>query len=284
MESIMMIKNRMNSIASTRQITQSMRLVSTAKVQRCRTRMLQNRPFLEESTRLLQTFTSQYNEENHPFLTPREVKTSGVVIICGDRGLCGGYNINAARAAFALIKTLKRAKVLTIGAKARDYCRRRKDLELAGSYRGFSETPTFDHAREIANVLLEWYESEKIDEIYVVYTEYLSMLSQEPKVERILPIAQEEAPAGAAYVACEPGRKAFLKRVVPFYLASYLYGAMLESAACEQSARITSMDSAVKTSDEMMESLALRYNQARQGAITQEIIEIVGGAAAVIQE
>lgn len=286
MQSIQAIKSRISSIASTRQITQSMRLVSTAKVQRCRARMVANRPFLEEAIRFAQTAAQSMEGDKHPYLTPRKVKATGVLLITGDRGLCGGYNISAARQAFDVIDHLPgEVRLVTVGSKAIDYCRRKR-LPITKSFTGVSETPLFEDAANIADLLLGWYNSGEVDELLMVSTEFVSMLVQNPRVQTLLPLALPEKPVDGLreIVRCEPAGEALLEQAVPFYLSAFVYGALLEASASEQSARITSMDSAVKSSDEMMDSLSLLYNQARQGAITQELIEIVGGAGAVQQE
>jgi len=285
MQSIQQLKTRIAAIESTRQITQSMRLVSTAKVQRCRARMNVATPFLEESRRLGAAAVQSLEGEQHPYLTPKgESKATAVVVVNGDRGLCGGYNVNVVRKAYQLMKTLPgEIRLVTVGAKARDYCRRRKHPAIAASFTGVSETPMFDDGAEIARLLLEWYDAGEVDEILVVSTQFVSMLTQHVRVQRLLPLEppREFQPRT---MRCELAGAALLNRAVPFYAASFLYGVLLEAAACEQSARIASMDNAVKNSDEMMASLQLLYHQARQGTITQEINEIVAGANAVNQE
>ena len=281
MESIQLIKTRIKSISSTRQITQSMRLVSTSKVQKARARMLANSTFLEEGRRLVRIAQSSLDYNSHPFLRHRPVTQSAIIIISSDRGLCGGYSTNVGREAMLLMDELGPARVITVGAKARDYCRRRRELSIAHSFTGVSENPFFEDAREIADMALEWYASGEVDQVYMVHTEFKSMLLQIPKRVKLLPLEPLPADFPRGRVQCEPDADSFLEKVVPFYLYTILYGAMLEASACEQSARITSMDSAVKNADEMIESLTLRFNQARQGIITQELIEIVSGAGAV---
>lgn len=283
MESIQAIKNRIDSIGSTRQITQSMRLVSSAKVQKVRNRMASNRPFLESVLTLADVAVEGLAGTTHPYSTPRPVQKSAVIIISGDRGLCGGYNVNAGREAIKLLRSIGDAQLITVGVKAWDLFRRRRKTPIMKSFNGVSENPFYDDAREIAATVLDWYNKGEVDQVYVVYTRFQSMLVQIPTAKKLLPLEPPaEAPSGVrSIVRCEPGGEDFIDQVVPFYLSSFLFGAMLESSACEQSARITSMDAAVKSSNEMIDSLTLLYNQARQTAITQEIIEIVGGAGAV---
>lgn len=285
MESLELIKNRIQSIASTRQITRSMRLVSTAKVQKARTQMEENRPFLRETERLVRIAAENASDARHPYLKRREEKRAAVIVISGDRGLCGGYNINANRHAAALIKSLGNdVKIITVGVKARDFFRRRYNKHLAHSFTGVADNPFYDEISGIAAIAQGWYDGGEVDQIYVVYTKFKSMLEQVPAEKRLLPFDMDAIPAedGAKkLVRCEPDGDIFLTRAVSFYLAASLFGLVLESSCCEQSARVTSMDSAVKNADEMIDTLTLQYNQARQGTITQEIIEIVSGADAV---
>lgn len=279
MESIQLIKNRISSIASTKQITQSMRLVSTAKVKKARNRMDANAPFLAQAKRLMHIAQQGMGGMSHPYLTPRTVQRSAVIFISSDRGLCGGYTINVGKEAVALATELEQVRLITVGTKAFDYCRRRRKDDIARTFQGISENPFVADAADIAQVALDWFHSGEVDQIYLVSTHFENMLVQEPQRVRLLPLpaVEEDSP----FLECEPGEAAYLEKVVPFYLTACIYGAMLESSVCEQSARITSMDSAVKNSSEMIDNLTLRYNQARQGAITQELIEIVSGAGAV---
>lgn len=285
MESLETIKNRIQSITSTRQITQSMRLVSTSKVQKARTRMEANRPFLLETERLAIIAAENFSETRHPYLRRRESNRAAVIVISGDRGLCGGYNMGANRHAAALIKSLGgEARIVTIGIKARDFCRRRYRQSLERSFTGISENPFLDDVKEIAALVQGWYDAGDIDNIYVVYTKFESMLAHTPAHKLLLPLDAETArndPGPKGPVHCEPGDGVFLEQAVSLYITACLFGAILESSCCEHAARLTSMDSAVKNADDMIEDLTLQYNQARQGAITQELIEIVGGADAV---
>lgn len=281
METLQLIKDRIQSIVGTQQITRSMRLVSTAKVQKARARMMTNRPFLQEAESLIR-IARDASTARHPYLRRREEAPAAVIIISGDRGLCGGYNMNVNRHAAALIKALGGdVRIITVGVKTRDFCRRRYKKMVERSFTGVSESPFYDDAKEIAALAQGWYDSGEVGQIYVVYTKFESMLAQTPVEKRLLPLEIDAEPAKGGVkklVRYEPDGDGFLAAAVSFYLEAFLFGALLESASCEQSARITSMDAAVKNSEEMIDSLTLLYNQVRQGAITQEIIEIVGGA------
>jgi len=286
LESIQLIKNRIKSIEGTRQITRSMRLVSTAKVQKARSRMLANRPFMEEVQRLADIAGQCMDGLPHPFLEGREVRCSAVVVIGGDRGLCGGYNINVARHALSLIESLGKVQLIAVGAKSREFFRRRLKAEatLLTSFTAMSEIPSFADVVELADLLLGLYKNGEVDEIHICYTQFETMLLQTPKTIRLLPLDLHKGEKANEITRFEPAGEEFLTQAVSFYVTSALYGALLESAACEQSARITSMDGAAKAADEMIAHLTLRYNQARQGAITQELTEIVSGANAVAQK
>jgi len=279
MESLALIKNRINSIASTRQITQSMRTVAAIKVHRARETALANRPFLEQARRLMEAAGANLPYGEHPLLAKREGNRAAVVVISGDRGLCGGYNTNVGKALSALTKTLGETRLVTVGAKARDTCAQRYKGKVVRSFTGISENPFYEDAEAIASMVMGWYQSGEVDRVYVVYTQFQTMLSQTAAAVQLLPLELEqtqrvkmrfELPAGALF-----------GRAVPFYAAAFIYGAILESAACEHSARVAAMDAAVKNAGEMIDALTLRYHQARQGEITQEIIEIVSAADAV---
>jgi len=286
MESIQRVKERIGSIKSTRQIMQSMRLVSTAKVQRARSKMDANRSFTEEITRMLRLASGSVDLRGHRFIKdPAEDCVSAVVVLSADRGLCGGYNVNVCRQANSLIKGLGDVKVITVGQKARDYFRRRMPGKLAESYVGISENPFFSDASDISDKLLSWFRGGEIGVVYLVYTEFKNILVQNAVMKKLLPVEQEEgAEPVSTYVNFEPSSGSFLSYLVPFYVSSSIYGAMLESSACEQSARLNSMTSAVKNSDDMVEQLILQLNRTRQASITQELNEISGGVRAIAKK
>ena len=278
MESIQEIKSRIASIQSTRQITQSMRLVSTSKVQKARTKMEDNSGFLAEIANIVKIAQLSIDSPSHRYIAEAG-NSAAIIVISGDRGLCGGYNVNIAKTARTVIDSYENVRLVTIGSKSRDFFRRRGNIKPTLSYTGMSENPLFADASDIANTVLEWYKNGEVSTIELVSTKFYSMLRQEPECRRVLPLQ----PPNDDIIrhSCEPGGDAYLEQAVPFYFAGILQSAMLEAATCEQSARITSMDTAVRNADDMITSLTLRYNQARQSAITQEITEIVGGAAAV---
>ena len=278
MDSLILIKNRINSIHSTRQITQSMRTVSTVKVQRARERMLAGRPFLEQARRLVQAAGAALPYGEHPLLAPREGIRAAVLVVSGDRGLCGGYNLNVCKALSALAKSHADLKIIIVGSKAADYCAQRFQGKVTRSYTGISENPFYEDAEAIAAALMGWYKNAEVDQVYIIYTQFRTMLSQRTTTAKLLPL--EIDPPGGATTRFEIPSTEIFTHAVPFYVTAFVYAAILESAACEHSARIATMDSAVKNAGGMIEALTLLYHQARQGEITREIIEIVSGADA----
>jgi len=276
------IRMRLKSINNTKQITESMRLISTRKVQRVRVRVAENQQYLAQSIQVVHDLLNEYRYSKHRYITGHGAGKPLIILITGDRGFCGGYNTNAAKEAFALYKQLGDAQVITIGSKGRDYFRRRQ-APILEVIRGLSENPFPEDARGISSSALNRYNEGETSEIYLVSTEYQTMLIQSPKYIRLLPLDKDAAGEGRAVALLSEG-EAYIQQAVSTYLASVLFGAMLESAVCEQCARVMSMDSAVKNAEKMIESLTLQYNQMRQGDITQEIAEVVGGANVVGQK
>lgn len=275
MESIQQIKRRINSIVSTKQITQSMRMVSSSKVVKARAKMEQNREFIDNVEKLLHSALASPALASHRYVKPKPVGVNAVIVIASDRGLCGGYNVSVSKFAHG-ITTKSPCKVVTVGGKARDYLVRRRVKDIAKSFTGISENPFFEDASEIAGIVSGWYDEGQVDSVLLVYTRFVSMLTQEPSVKKLLPLDIRED----REITVEPYVEEYLEEYLPFYLSSEIYGGILESSLCEQCSRITSMDTAVKNSGDMIDALTLRYNQARQGAITQELTEIIGGTLA----
>jgi F-type H+-transporting ATPase subunit gamma len=198
--------------------------------------------------------------------------------------LCGGYNANVLRKAFSLANELgDNIKFVAIGTKGRDYFRRRR-REIVHTLKGISETPFYDDAQIVANLALEKYNSGEVNQVCLVYTEYESMLTQTPCVKYLLPLEVGNGDGLDLFVRYDEPLVKYFEHTVAAYLASAIMQAMLESSLCMQCARITGMDSASKNSEDIIENLTLQYNQMRQGAITQEIAEIVGGANAISQK
>lgn len=279
------IKRKIKSINSTKQITKAMELVSTAKLKKARERLEKTKPYYKTVQRAIHDVFENSKDVRHEYLRVRDVKKTLYIVITGDRGLCGGYNINAIKKALEDVKDKSKTVFITIGTKARDYYKKR-GFELVGEVTHISENPTFSQATEIARLALELFTKEEVDEVKLVYTEFVSTISQEPRMVQLLPVTKEVDGEGGEekefkYVSYEPSPEAVLGYLIPKYIASTIYGGLVESSASEQAARRVAMESASDNAEEMIDDLTLTFNQARQAAITQEITEIVGGAEAL---
>lgn len=289
MASMRDIKRRIKSVNSTKQITQAMNLVASSKLQKARQRLLEVRPFFDETKRVISDIVNNSAGVSHPFLSEREVKSVAIITIAGDRGLCGGYNANVSKEAFNFIKDKNNASVITVGTKSRDFFRHRK-VNILESYMGISEKPDYSHALKIGKKALDLFTDGSVDEVYLAYTKFNSTISHEPTLIRLLPVDvndfKEETSEGKkasqkALTIYDPDEESVLEYVIPKYLNTVVFGALVESAACELGARMTAMDAATENAEDVIDGLTLAYNRARQGAITQEITEIVSGANAL---
>ena len=273
------IKRRISSVHSTQQITRAMYLVATSKLQKCRSKLETLRPFVEETIRITRNITAYVSDTDSIYFEKRPIYNTAIIVISADRGLCGGYNVNVAKAASAIIKETAQEQLITVGTKSRDYFRKRYK-NIIRTYQGVSESPFFEDAADIGLLAADLFESGEADEVYLVYTVFNSALSHTPNTLKLLPL--EISPdITAGYMDFDPDQKTFLSYIVPKYISTVIYGAMVESAACLQGARMSSMDSATKNSSHLLSKFTLKYNRARQDAITQELTEIVSGADAL---
>jgi F-type H+-transporting ATPase subunit gamma len=281
------IKLKIQSVNSTRQITKAMELVSTAKLKRAKDRVDITRPYFETVMSTVQDIIRNEKSLKHDYLNVRDVKKTLYIVLSADRGLCGGYNINVLKRTLADIESHDKATCITVGKKARDFFKK-NEVESLGEYLYISEKPTFSDAQEIARTVLKLYADEKVDEIKLVYTRLVSTIAQEPHMLKLLPVEMPEEEIKESkddemteFVSYEPSAEAVLSYVIPKYMESTIYGALVESSASEQAARRMAMENASDNADDMIATLSLTYNQARQAAITQEISEIVSGAEAL---
>ena len=273
------IKRRIVSVRSTQQITKAMNLVAASKLQKMRIRAITAREMYETAAHMIDSAAAAPGAESCEFFgNERAVKTSAFVVITSDRGLCGGYNSNVCKAAMSAMDG-KNELVVSIGAKGAAYFRR-CNKDIAKKYTGSLDAAPFEVAEVIGNGLISSYLSGEVDEVYVVYTYFESMLSHVPTVRRILPIESDNSTPDTD-MKYEPTPAKFLEDAVPEYINMFIYGAMEESSACEQAARMTSMDAASKNAEDIIEGLTLIYNRRRQSVITQELNEIVSGANAL---
>jgi len=289
MSSMKIIKKRILSVNNTKKIMKAMNLVAASKLQKVKPRLDGIRSLHESITAAMDNVRSRIDpDEEIPFTENREIKNIGYIVLSGDRGLCGGYNNNVSKEALSCVEAHrdKKEHIIAIGSKGADYFRRRgKNIILR--IESASEATAYIDAEIIANKIADMYKAHEIDEAYIIYTHFESVLTHIPYIVRLLPLRPDSSTtAASAWSASismlyEPDAKTFISHAVPMYLSTSIYGAMLEAAVCEQAARMTNMDSATRNATEIIEKLTLKFNRMRQSMITQEITEIVSGANAV---
>lgn len=279
------IRRRIKSVKSTQQITRAMKMVSAAKLRRAQQSLFSARPYAIKMEDVLRRLGGRVDTSLHPLLSQREIKRTGFVVVTSDRGLAGGYNANIIRKATQTMDGYDKSNIslITVGRKGRDYFRRRH-YDIQGDFVGLGEEVSFAQARLIADTVMEFYLNELLDEVYLVYPQFINTVTQRQTVVRLLPLdapEQEKAAGGEAEYLFEPSPEAVLDSLLPRYVATLLYRALLEAKASEHGARMAAMDSATKNADEMIKRLTLSFNRARQASITREISEIVAGAEAL---
>ena len=272
------IKTRIRSMESTRQITKAMEMVAASKLRHAQTQVLNSRPYFEILYSTITEIVEANSDFSSPYLNRKSTGKALYIVIAGDRGLAGGYNSNILKLVMAEVQD-KDATLLPIGKKAIDFFRSREMPILTENYPEAAGVSIGD-CFSIAKLLSRAYLSGGFDEVHVAYTNFESVLSQSPAVLQLLPLTSKSSGEGksGADILYEPDATAVFDAIVPEYLGGVLYGALCESRASEQAARRTAMDSATKNADDMIADLSLKFNQARQAAITSEIIDIVAGS------
>ena len=274
------IKLRIKSVESTMQITKAMELVASSKLRKAKERQERSRPYFMEMRNTLASIEASTRDFSSPYQKQRDVKKRCLIMIAGDRGLAGGYNSNIIKAVNDKMQGEIPTCILPIGKRAVDFCTR-KGIEIVTSEFAEAGSISIADCFAISNLVTQGYLSGQFDEVSIIYTQFISMLTQTPKAEGLLPLKADGGQKREdlrTLVLYEPSPEEVYDAIVPGYIAGMIYGAMCESVASEQGARRTAMDAASKNAAEMIEDLSLRYNRARQGAITQEITEIVAGA------
>jgi F-type H+-transporting ATPase subunit gamma len=313
MANLKAIRDRIQSVKNTKKITEAMRLVAAAKVRRAQEQVIATRPFADTLAQVLYRLHNrlQFGEVSLPLLQQREVKSVGLLVITGDRGLCGGYNANIIRRAEQRAKELNdqgvETRLITVGRKATQYFQRRVP-KLEGSYVNLNQIPSASEAGKIADELLSLFLSETVDRVELIYTRFVSLISSRPVVQTLLPLTtqglevqddeifrlitrdgkfQVEREKVEADKSSFPQDMIFeqdpvqiLDSLLPLYLNNQLLRALQESSASELASRMTAMSNASENAGDLMKSLTLSYNKARQAAITQELLEVVAGANA----
>ena len=280
MPSMKAIKRRITSVNSTRQIMKAMDLVAAAKLQKAKERLDFVRPLYNNIKTVMDGIHAGADGLSSVYFGKREAKNAAYVVITSDRGLCGGYNINVAKEALAFINARPdtKEKIISVGAKGYEYLRRR-GKNILQRFNSISEITPYEDAERMGSLLVSMYTSGEVDEIYMAYTHFKSILTHDPVIVRLLPVGGDAGPAGENDpMAYEPDVETFMTYAIPMYLNTFIYGAMVESAVCEQASRMTSMDAATRNAEEIIDDLTLMFNRKRQGLITQEITEIVSGS------
>lgn len=278
------IRSRIRVAKNIQQITKAMKMVAAARLKRAQDRVQQARPYAETMREVMTSLAgAAAGAIEHPLLARREVQNTGVLLVTADRGLAGSYTSSIIRRASEFIREIDRdrLKMYIIGRKGNTFFRRR-DYNVVESLTVNSNAVAFSEAVEVTRVIRTAFESGDIDELYLIYTKFLTAMTQQTKVVKLLPIETPEAADGAAedYIfEPEPGQ--LLGELLPRYLVTQVYQALLESIASEHGSRMTSMSSATDNAGKMISSLTLSLNRARQAGITKEISEIVGGAEAL---
>ena len=284
MASMRDIKRRKSSVQSTQQITKAMKLVSTVKLQRAKGRAEKSKTYFSCMYDTVASMLSKAGTVNHPFLMAGESTKKAVIVITANRGLAGGYNSNIVK----LIKNsdFKKEDLLlyTIGTKGRDALAR-LGYTIAEDYSEVIDEPMYSDAMEISKKLLEEFAAGRIGEIYVAYTGFKNTVTHVPTLLKLLPVkVEDDRPQSEDHQAVmefEPECEEAIDLIIPKYITSLIYGALIESVASENGARMQAMDSATSNADDMISKLSLLYNRARQSSITQELTEIIAGAEAI---
>ncbi len=283
------IRRRIKAVKNTSQITKAMKMVAAAKLRRAQGRMLELRPYSDKMYEILRSLGGMQDPELHPLLAKRPRKTVDVVVLTSDRGLCGAFNTNVMKAATAFVGDLKsqgfQVTISAIGRKAGDFYKRR-EIPLRAKWTGISGKISYVNAQEIAGSLMQGFINEEFDEVFLLYNEFINVVSQKVKVKKLLPLSAEDgeekgAPGEAVDFIFEPSPKAIYEKLLPKALEIEVFRALLESQTSEEAARMTAMENASKNANEMIQRLTLVANKVRQATITRELMDIVGGVEAL---
>ncbi|MEH7379392.1 F0F1 ATP synthase subunit gamma [Bacillus sp. JJ1533] len=284
MASLRDIKTRITSTKKTSQITKAMQMVSASKFSRAEANAKSFVPYMEKIQEVVANIAVGSSEASHPMLLHRPVKKTAYIVITSDRGLAGAYNSNVIRGAYQAMqkrhKSTDEFTVIAIGRVGRDFFVKRGisvSLEIAG----LSDQPSFAEIKDIANATVNMFADGTYDELYMWYNHFVSAIQHDVTEKKLLPLSDLAANKKQTSYEFEPSQEDILEVLLPQYAESLIYGALLDGKASEHSARMTAMKNATDNAKELIDSLTLSYNRARQAAITQEITEIVGGAAAL---
>ncbi len=283
MPALVDIRRRIRSVKSTQQITKAMKMVSAAKLRRAQEAMFAARPYARKMMEVLNSLASRAESDAHPLLEQRDGGRTLLVVITADKGLCGAFNANIVRTASRFVAERKQGSIelALIGRKGRDFFRRR-EVRIRSEQVGVFSALRYATARTLAAELVEAFTKHEVDEVYLVYNEFKSVIQQRLVVDRLLPIERHalRPQEPAMDYLYEPSPPAIFDEILPKHVEVQVWKALLESVAAEHGARMTAMDSATNNATEMIDRLTLYMNKVRQAAITNEIIEVVSGAGA----
>ena len=286
MASMRDIKRRKSSIQSTQQITKAMKLVSTVKLQKAKLHAEATDPYFNHMYQTVTSILAKSGNINHPYLTPGASDKIAVVVITSNRGLAGGYNANVTKLVTNNQELLPKDKVevFCIGSKGRETLER-YGYQIREDHSEIMEAPTYEDAAAVCARVLEAFKKGEIGQIYLAYTHFKNTVVHVPKLMKLLPVEFSEEEISAAddklIMNYEPNVEEALNLIIPKYVTSIFYGALVEALASENGARMQAMDSATSNAEDMISDLSLKYNRARQGSITQELTEIIAGAEAI---
>lgn len=295
MASITEIRSRMKSVEQTLKITNAMYLISSAKVKKARKQLAEVEPYFDKLEKTVLDIFRHSPNIKHRYIDghqkPKEELKTGFLVITGDKGLAGAYNHNVLKLAESYLTKKKDPTLFLIGQMGRHYFQK-KNISIDGEFMYTAQDPNIERARSITETMIDLYQREALDEIYLVFTHSYSAVRMEPEIIKLLPLDRavlsarrglSQADQYRDVLRYEPSEEAVLDVLVPGIIKGYLFSALVESFCSEQNSRMAAMDSASDSAREMLKSLSLEFNRARQGAITQEITEIAGGAAGLTQ-
>lgn len=281
------IRNKIASIKSTQKITRAMEMVAASKMRRAQERMTKSRPYAEKIRSVIGHLSHAHPEYKHPYMVSRELRRIGIIIVSSDRGLCGGLNTNLFRTTLATMKKWRTAGVTmdlcTIGNKAGLFFRRFGGNIIAQAAH-LGDAPSIADLIGTVKVMLDDYQEGKIEQLFVIFNRFVNTVTQAPQIQQLLPITADQTDERLVHhwdYIYEPDSQELIDALLTRYIESLVYQSVVENMACEQAARMVAMKNATDNAGGLIEELQLAYNKARQAAITQELSEIVGGAAAV---
>jgi len=287
MASLKAIKRRITSVKNTRKITRAMKMVAAARLRRAQQRITDLRPYAIKTAELLSSIAARVEEEGgHPLLARREEKKVLLVIMTSDRGLAGAFNSSINKRGFSMWKQLeaegKEVSFAIVGRKGGEFFKRR-GANIEKVFQGVFENLTSAKAGEVGRYIIDRFVAKDLDSAYIVFNRFKSAISQEVLAEQVLPVKLPPVAENATMsdFIYEPNKRALLDRLLPMYMETQSFRALLESVASEHGARMTAMDNATRNASDMIDALTLQYNRARQAAITKELMEIIGGAEAL---